>query len=273
MIAGIDLMWLLHRARRPMDDPPALAGRARRIVLYGAGNNARRFLTELLLRRLPVGVVAVHDDMAALWGSSLLGVPILAPEDLARLDFDAVVVPPTRQAGELTYRARTATWTRGRPVVGGGGWIALPDDPAIPDATADAPDDGDGVPLAELLWIVSKCRLLVSGPPAWHGRYRSVVLYGGGVVADRVAAEIARRDFDVALARAHGDHLPPCDVLAVADPADLTSVPHLLDGYPADVRPAVLGAGGFRFESNHLTYLHPLQHRFRAERPTIDGVQ
>lgn len=92
-----------NAARRAHEAFDRLAGSRRRIVLFGAGNLGRRTLQGL--QQLKHDVVAIADNNASRWGSSVDGVPILAPEEAARrFGRDAVFVVTIWQGGDSTHR-------------------------------------------------------------------------------------------------------------------------------------------------------------------------
>lgn len=63
-----------------------------RIILFGAGNNGIRLCKEFQERKSKAEVVAFVDDYKT---GSLMGIPIIKPDDLIKVNFDTIFIAST----------------------------------------------------------------------------------------------------------------------------------------------------------------------------------
>jgi FlaA1/EpsC-like NDP-sugar epimerase len=73
-----------------------------KIVIFGAGMGGKRAYKSL---RKEYDIIAFVDNDQAKHGSQLLKLPIKAPSDLAKLDYDQIYIA-SMYAAEITYQLR-----------------------------------------------------------------------------------------------------------------------------------------------------------------------
>lgn len=68
------------------------------VIIYGASESGQKILQEMTLDPVPYGqppryqVIAFADGNKALWGKEVCGVPVLAPDEIPKMEYDTIVV-------------------------------------------------------------------------------------------------------------------------------------------------------------------------------------